>query len=294
MIFIRRSVMRTEVDEAGIVGRFYARAGARRRPAILMLNGSDGGFPAEASARDLAQAGWPTLALAYFQDYAGQPASVPKALVEIPLEYFDRALAWMRRRPEIQGRAIVIMGQSRGGELSLLLGSLRPEVAGVIAYSPSDSLWQGIPPYGSEPAPTKAAWTLDGRPLPFRTSAWDPDKSIKAWFEEALPNEEAQIRVETIAGPILLISSTADTLWPSAASADAIEARRKARCRAPNVTNLKFDDASHLLMGFGPGITQMQIPGTDYTFDFGGSPSGTEHARNAGWRAVKAFMSRLG
>jgi hypothetical protein len=117
---------------------------------------------------------------------------------------------------------------------------------------------------------------------------------MKAWFEEAIPNEGARIKVEKISGPVLLISTTADTLWPAAAYADAIEARLKQSRRVPNVTNLQFDDASHLLMGFGPGITQMKIPGTDMTFDFGGSPDGTERARDAGWRAVKDFMTRLG
>jgi len=287
-----QAVTRTEVSQA-IVGRFYARPGERKRPAILMLNGSDGGFPSEALARDLAQSGWPTLALAYFRDFQGEPSGVPKGLTEIPLEYFDRALAWMKRRPEVQGRSIVIMGQSRGGELALLLGSLRPDVAGVIAYSPSDRLWQGIPPQDA-PTTVKAAWTRKGKPLPFQTNAFDPGKPMKAWFEDAVPNKAARIKVEKISGPVLLISSTADTLWPAAAYSDAIEARLKTSRRVANVTNLKFDDASHLLMGFGPGITQMKIPGADLTFEFGGSPGGTERARDAGWRAVKDFMSRLG
>lgn len=286
--------LRTDVTEKGLFGRFYARPDARSRPAILMLNGSDGGFPSEAAARDLADAGWPTLALAYFRDYNGVPEGAPEGLTDIPLEYFVHALSWMKRRPEVQGRSLVLMGQSRGGELALLLGSLRPDIAGVVAYSPSDRVWQGIPRYGAPPAAPRAAWTRNGAPLPFQVSVFSPGTPMRSWFEQAVPIDAAIIRVEDIRGPILLISSAADTIWPSTTYADNIEARRARAAPRRPVTNLKFEDASHLLMGFGPGITEMKIPGANFTFNFGGSPAGTETARNDGWAAVKSFMAQFG
>nr|QQZ49017.1 hypothetical protein JKL49_17520 [Phenylobacterium glaciei] len=72
------------------MGRFYTLPGTRSRPGVLMLNGSDGGLPAEKDARDLAASGYPTLALAYFQDWSGRPAGLPSSLNEIPLEYLLR------------------------------------------------------------------------------------------------------------------------------------------------------------------------------------------------------------
>lgn len=52
------------------------------------------------------------------------------------------------------------MGESRGAELALLIGSLRPDVAGVIAYSPLALRWAAVG--GGD-----AAWTMNGVPLPY-------------------------------------------------------------------------------------------------------------------------------
>jgi hypothetical protein len=68
-----QDVERVDVREGGLVGHFYVVASASRRTGLLMLGGSGGGYPDEAAARDLARAGHPVLALAYFRDYGGDP-----------------------------------------------------------------------------------------------------------------------------------------------------------------------------------------------------------------------------
>jgi dienelactone hydrolase len=282
-----------DVRDAGLVGRFHALPGSHGRPGVIMLNGSDGGIPDERAARDLASAGYPTLALAYFQDWNGHPAGVPRSLTDIPLEYLFAGIDWMKGRAEVRADRVTLMGQSRGAELALLLASLRPGVAAVIAYVPSGRLWSGLPAMGDPPGPPRAAWTLKGAPLPFQIPAYNPAGPMRQWFEQAIPNPEAAIAVERIAGPVLLISTTADTIWPSSDYADEIEARLKSQAFRWPVSNLKFDDASHLLMGFGPGITRMEVPGAGFTFDFGGSAEGTQRARDAGWAAGKAWLSAL-
>src|SRR6476661_9832406 len=83
-----QEVQRVDVNERGLVGRFYAAAGASRQTGVLLLTGSGGGYPEEASARDLARAGFPVLAIAYFRDYEGNPPELEqKALRNVPLEY---------------------------------------------------------------------------------------------------------------------------------------------------------------------------------------------------------------
>nr|QQZ49018.1 hypothetical protein JKL49_17525 [Phenylobacterium glaciei] len=101
------------------------------------------------------------------------------------------------------------------------------------------------------------------------------------------------IPVERTRGPVLLVSSRADTIWPATVYADEIEARLKSRKFRYPVVNLQFDAASHLLMGPGPGITRMEIPGGGFSFDFGGNALGTERARDAGWAATKSLLDRL-
>ncbi len=65
-----QEVQRVDVREGGLIGHFYAAVGASRRTGVLMLGGSGGSYPDDAAARDLARAGYPVLALAYFRETA--------------------------------------------------------------------------------------------------------------------------------------------------------------------------------------------------------------------------------
>lgn len=281
------AIRRLDVREDDLVARFHATDGMPARPAVVMLNGSDGGLPSAADADDLAAAGFPTLSLAYFKDWRGQPDGLPATLNEIPLEYLFRGLDWLERRPEVNRGKIVVMGQSRGAELALLIGTLRPKLAGVIAYSPSAWIWGGVPDRPGAPQ-TRAAWTLDGRPLPFRDSGADPAVPMREWFFRAAPLDAARIRAERIRGRVLLVSGLDDRVWPSDVFADQIAARLP----AGRVTSLKFANAGHLLMGTGPGITKLNFPGGG-SFDFGGTAEATTRARADAWAASKALLYSL-
>jgi dienelactone hydrolase len=284
----------TPIHEAGLFGRFYAAPGTRHHTAVLMLGGSNGGYPYDSAAQNLADAGYPVLALAYFKSpMFRQPAGLPDYLADIPLEYFFHAIDWMKKRPEVNADKIVLMGESRGGELVLLLASLRPDIAGVIAYSPSSVVWAGL-----DPTFRKPAWTLHGKPLPYLTLTSFSMKTALASFKHALATAPADTRaaiaipVENIRGPVLLISSKADNLWPSSEMADAVEARLKDHGFAYPVENTQYADASHLLMGYGRGITWLGIPFVS-GFYFGGSAEGTRLARDAGWAKSKALLARI-
>ena len=80
------------VSDDGLVSLFYPAppAQGRRKAAVLMLGGSGGGFPYADAAADLAAAGHPTLALAYFQtpqrDAEGPAAGALRAAAGVPLQ----------------------------------------------------------------------------------------------------------------------------------------------------------------------------------------------------------------
>lgn len=284
-VALAAEIRRQTIHEDGIVGELHYTADAKRKTTVIMLNGSDGGTPSAKDADDLAASGYTVLALAYFKDWNGRPEGLPAALKKIPLEYFFKTMNWLKQRPEVDAHRIVVMGQSRGAELALLLGSLRPDIAGVIAFSPSSYVWHAVA------TPGVAAWTLNGKPVPYRASAADRDLPSLQSFARAAPMPAARIRVEDIKGPVLLVSSKDDKVWPGAEYADEIAAALIHR-RHP-VTNLQFDDASHLLMGTGPGMTKFQIPGTTMTFDFGGTAEGTTQARQRAWATTKRFLATL-
>jgi dienelactone hydrolase len=284
-----QDVQRLDVHEGGLVGRFYAAAGASHRTGVLMLGGSGGSYPDGAAARDLALAGYPVFALAYFRDRQGNPPELEQTqLRRVPLEYVFKALDWLKARPEVRADRIALMGESRGAELALMVASLRPDVAGVIAYSPLSLRWAAVG--GGD-----VAWTLNGVPLPYVEGVYNRATPMSQFTDildgPADVRDAAAIAVERIHGPVLLISSTADALSPSARMANDIEARLRAHGFPYRVENVQYEDASHLLMGFGRGQTEFRAE--RFTIRFGGTAAGTERARNAGWARVKEFLGRL-
>jgi dienelactone hydrolase len=163
----------------------------------LVIGGSDGGLTTVDEAALLASHGYPAMALAYFR-----APGLPRELKDIPLEYFARALRRLRARPDVDPRHAVVVGVSRGGEASLLIGATYPRlVHGVAALVPSNVV---------NPATDgrSAAWTLGSRPLPHirPVDFGDPDP---------VRTPEAVIRAERIAGPVLTASGGVDALWPS-------------------------------------------------------------------------------
>src|SRR5438093_7201493 len=75
--------------------------------------------------------------------------------------------------------------------------------------------------------------------------------------------------------------------------ANSIESRLRANRFSYRVENVQYENASHLLMGFGPGQTELRV-NERFTMRFGGTPEGTETARNSGWARVKQFLAGLG
>ena len=106
---------------------------------------------------------------------------------------------------------MVILGVSRGSEAALLSGVHFPDlVHAVIALVPGNVVLCSWPPGGP-------AWMLKGEPLPYVSR-----------FGPTADDPEAEIPVERIRGPVLLISAGADRVWPSSAMAAAMASRLKA------------------------------------------------------------------
>lgn len=135
----------------GLYGDLYLPAStAVRHPGVLVFGGSNGGLGVTLSAALLAAHGYPSLALAYFNE-----PGLPRTLSDIPLEYFTKALRVLRAQSGVDPKRVLVFGVSRGGELALILGSHFPQlVNGVIAGVPSSVVNGGLP--------SGIAWTLQG------------------------------------------------------------------------------------------------------------------------------------
>ena len=272
-----------ELREAGLVADYFAADPTTASPgAIIVLGGSEGGLGGSRSlARRLAAAGFDAIAVSYFGE-AGQSSR----LDQIPIEPVARAREWLEARPG-PGEAIAVLGVSKGGELALLTASRDPAIKAVVAAVPSHVVWQGIDLQGGMAG---SSWTAGGVPLPY--VPYDLSNgfvSIHALYAGSLASApaEAEIPVEQIAGPVLLVSGQADTLWPSTEMANRVEQRLRANNFPHGVTHLAYPDAGHAVFG---APVRADTPGLERALAVGGTIDGLVAARADGWPRVLAFL----
>ena len=302
------------IGESGetCAGRLFlpaASAAQRPLPAVMVLNGSGGGFDLDKAAL-LSRHGFATLALAYF----GAPP-LPPWLHRIPLEYFDAALTWLAGQPEIASERIGVIGVSRGAELALLLGSMFPQIRAVAAYAPSHVAWAagGRDRESGEIIPS---WTWQEKPvlfapLPLRgfmlrsavpVVALRRPVVFRNLFRAGLRHraavERAEIAVERINGPILLVSGGDDHVWPAAKMSEAIVARLKAKRYADHVEHLHFPRAGHMLRYPYLPTTSRRSRNRhlrNARYSFGGIAAADAEAQASAWlRTISFFRDALG
>lgn len=269
----------TRVEEAGVFANYFP-AHRQRGPGILLLGGSEGGIGRDVNRRaiDLQSKGFSVLVPSYFRA-AGQPAS----LVRVPLETFDRALDWLQRRPEVDPTRIGVVGHSKGAEAALLVAVRHPELRAVVAGAPSSVVWAGV--NWSNPINPASSWTSGGKALsslpyalfrPWHTIGWGYEQGLKHLDR----HRGAEIPIERVRFPVLLVCGEADTLWPSCPMA------RQLRSRGGNVTVLAFAHAGH--SAFGP-----RLPAHDPDLRdrwSGGSATANNEARAQSWPLVIEFL----
>lgn len=296
--FIGPGLAREPVHEAGLVGAFFSSADETPRPGVLVVGGSDGGLN-EGQAALLASHGFAALALAYFR-----AEGLPPELVEIPLEYFETAIRWLRNRRGVAAGGLGVVGRSRGGELALLLAATLSEITAVVGYVPSGVVHAGIlAPAGSSEA--RSAWTHRGRPLPFVSppavavpTASDVDAPIELTpmflksLEDRAAVEAAAIPVERINGSVLLISGEDDRLWPSPILAEIAVARFAAHRHPHPVTHLRYAGAGHSIGPNGLPTTANTIvhPVRRRAMALGGTPAANAAAAADSWPRVLQFL----
>lgn len=255
-----------------IRGAIYYPPGEGKHPAVLVLGGSEGGLQGRRAAW-LANHGYVALALAYFHW-----GTLPPLLQAIPLEYFGQALYWMSQQPEIDPDHIAVMGVSRGGELSLQLGSMFPMIKAVVAYVPSNVRRGAC--CGDTRVPY--AWTWRGQPLEFSIRPGPKDLA-------------AQIEVERTRGPILMISGESDGIWESSPMADAVVNRLKNHKFSFEVQHLKYPHAGHTagrpdIEPAWEGVSKQPI--SERVVSPGGTPKGNAESSLDAIPKVLDFLNR--
>jgi dienelactone hydrolase len=224
---------------------------------VIVLGGSGGGKP-DWFAEKIAELGFSTLSPAYF-DRSDASQIVPQTLELIPLEYFEPAKRWLMQHPSTRHDGVII-GLSKGAELSLLLAShdseLESTIKATVAIAPSHVVWQGNPLDFSQLLSAPSSWSLYGKALPFVPYVSNEEK-IKLGFDNrhraSLTQksfvDRARIPVEKITNPVLLLTGGNDRTWPAQKMAtnicDSIQRAKKTSCK-----HSSYEDGDHLLSNY--------------------------------------------
>ena len=261
---------------SGFEAEFYPPVGTPKNVTVLVLGGSDGGFPSR-RAKLIADNGFPGLALAYFKT-----PNTPEYLDMIPLEYFDGPIEWLKNNAYTPGGKIVVIGESKGAELALLLASRKPEISGVVAFVPGAYVFQGIPKDYKSP---RSSWSYKGEQLPFVpydfSNLPDPNNILSIYInslKQAEALKKAVIPVNNIKGPILLFSAKDDQMWPSFELSETIMSSLKEQAFGYSSEHITYENAGHTM--------------TEY-YLMGGTAEGNQKSRIDSTNRMLFFLNNL-
>jgi dienelactone hydrolase len=286
-----------------------ANSAQKKRPAVILLGGSEGGSAVTRGAAQLASHGFAVLALPYYSPPAwpsqkAELPTLPAAFADIPVDRLNEAHAWLQAREnvnaDVDAKRIAVYGTSKGAEFALLAGVHLPWVTSVVAVVPSDVVWEGWGP-NIEPG-TRSSFSLNGKPLPFVPYEDFAKEFMGFQTGEAVrirrPQDKgraahpaaavaARIPVERIKAPVMLVAGQEDQVWNSAMMAHNI-AERRAEAKLETVS-LIYPDAGHAVGGTGYN------PTTQYDaspMKMGGTPEANARAQADAWPRTIAFLKR--
>lgn len=295
---------RAEIREDGIVGILLAPPSEKPLPAVIVLGGSEGGIPPESYVAQFANAGFAALGLAYFRE-----KGLPDYLSEIPVEYFQKAAAWLGSRPEIDPARIGIVGTSIGGTAALLAATSIPEIRAVVTFNGGGVIFQSIDPNPEIRKREQSSFSRNGTSIPFvpiSTPPLNAESLATAYYLRVFLGslyaadkrviDAATIPVEAIHGPILMLCGQADRLMGSPALGEIVYERLVNRNYPYDFELIAYNGAGHNIGATGfPGtpatLTQELIGAAQTPYSFGGTPKDIARSRSASWERALTFLT---
>ncbi|XP_076407164.1 acyl-coenzyme A thioesterase 5-like isoform X3 [Peromyscus maniculatus bairdii] len=163
--FMAPGVRRVPVREGRVRATLFLPPGNGPFPGIIDILGLGGGL-LEYRASLLAGKGFAVLALAYYSY-----DDLPKSVKTLHLEYFEEAVNYLLRHPQVKGPGIGLLGTSKGAQLCLSMASFlkgitaaviingcMANVAGTLYYKD-----ETLPPLGSNLNRIRVRMTRAGR-----------------------------------------------------------------------------------------------------------------------------------
>jgi dipeptidyl aminopeptidase/acylaminoacyl peptidase len=217
--------------ENGVVETLLYLGDSDNQPLIVAFGGAEGGIDWHRnymkSKRDsLIQRGYAILAIGYFNADGTQ-----RNLDRVSLDAISDTIMSMAKNDKIDESKIALIGGSKGGELILNLASRFNQYKAVIALSTSNVTF----PANTWSANT-SSWAYKGSEVPYvpatlKTISPALKGDLYTAFSMMLEDEEAvknaEIHVENINGPILILSGKDDDQWPATSMSNQIIERLK-------------------------------------------------------------------
>ena len=293
-----QEVTRLEVPGFPRAG-LWTTAPDQARPVVVILHGADGGDEAgRVMGPMLARLGYAAVGLPYYSpdcgDYGPPPqfSDLPGSFIDIRVDQLADLRNALRGVPAADVERFGLFGGSKGSEFALIAASKYDWIDAVVAYTPSDVVWEGWGLEMVEAEGTRSSFSFGGEPLAFMPYRGFVDgllagdaADLRAIHENGRadhPDREgaARIRVEDYAGPVLLIAGGKDAQWNSERQATNILQTRDAGGR--DTTLLFYADAGHDLIGDG---------GPRQAHRSGGTPETNARARAQAWPIVVEFLA---
>lgn len=291
------------VTETAIAGfpraRLYSLSGTTARPVIVILPGAEGGDGAgKRFGPVLARLGYAAVSLPYYSPAWGPTMpppefpDLPGSFVDIRIDQLATLRAALAKMPGVDVERFGLFAGSKGAEFALIAASRFPWIDAVVAYAPSDLVWEGWGLETIEAEGTRSSFAADGKPLPFMPyrgfteGLLNPAKAdLRAIHENGRadhPEREAAARipVERYRGKLMLVAGDQDKLWNSGRMARNIAASRsKAGLKTET---LLYPEAGHDLGG-GSATPRVDARG-------GGTPEANAAARADAWPKAMIFL----
>jgi len=218
-------------EQHGIVETKLYLGNSESQPLIVAFGGGGGGNDWSRNylkdKRDgLNKKGYAVLAIGYFKSNG-----TPEHLDRISLDAISDTIMNIAKHPKIDASKIALLGGSRGGELVLNLASRFSHFNAVIAMSTSNVSFPAI-----TWSANTSSWTYKNEELPYVPASLktispalkgDLYTAHSMMLEDKEAVRKAEIQVENINGPILIMSGKNDDQWPALLMSNRIMERLK-------------------------------------------------------------------
>lgn len=215
------------LEKEGFLGTLYESATPTDKAIILVGGSGESREFVEDRARALRDEGFHVLALGY---YLWKPLSAQT--VQIPLDYAEKAVAFLKSGQGVPVKRIGMTGLSLGAAYTLLCASYLPEISCVVAVSGFDFVVEGCKHFLIRQH--KSYFSFHGEDVPYEPAealsrlgktllAWKRDSRYgsramnRFYYNECFPNrsDASRIKAERIKGDVLLLAPAYDDTWPS-------------------------------------------------------------------------------